>query len=309
MKELTAVAQRGVETTLLVDAQTFLIKNRVLNEWPGPLWPATKLPKRLRGPYAYRLSCLEQLANTEHGSYRIINLPTRRFRLPVAGRSHLKLAIVDDQVFLGGCNLQGTKSIDLMVGLKDKELADWLYTLLKRVQAKGNVHAAMANQDIRRPVDENTNLLIDAGTKGQSVILDSAIDLIDSAKQWVLITCQFFPNGITAAALLRAKARGVKVEIIFSHPTIHGPIGSMFHRGNMLRERLRVPADFFEGMLAKEDAKLHAKLLASDQGTMIGSHNYVKAGVSLGTAEIALLSRDPAFTAQALASLERARSD
>ncbi|HUC87635.1 MAG TPA: phospholipase D-like domain-containing protein [Candidatus Binatia bacterium] len=309
MSSLKATAKRGVKTTLLIDAQTFLIKKLVWGELPGPLWPKLKLPKRMRQPYAFRLHSLEQLAATTDGEYRIINLPSKRFDLPVAGRSHIKLAIVDDQVFLGGCNLQGTKSIDLMVGLKDKLLADWLYSLLKQVQAEASVNKALAGQDICRPIDENTDLLIDAGIKKQSVILDSAIDLIDSAQDWILITCQFFPNGITAAALLRAKARGVKIEIIFSHPTIHGPVGSMFHRGNMLRERLRVPADFFNGMMAKEDTKLHAKLLASDKGTIIGSHNYVKAGVNLGTAEIALISHDPSFTAQALASLERARSN
>jgi hypothetical protein len=75
----------------------------------------------------------------------------------------------------------------------------------------------------------------------------------------------------------------------------------------MFRESLRVPSHFFEGMIAKKNTMLHAKLLATDAGAMIGSHNYVRAGVALGTAEIALLSYNSSFTSQALAAFERAR--
>ena len=57
-------------------------------------------------------------------------------------------------------------------------------------------------------------------------------------------------------------------------------------------------------MLSASAPKLHAKLLATDQGVMIGSHNYVKFGVSVGTAEITLKSSDPQLAVQARAKLE-----
>jgi len=307
MQALYGAAWRGVKTTLLVDAHAFLIKNQPLGGAPGPLWYSKKLPKRLRQPYEYRWRYLQRLSEQPAGEYGIINTPSRRFRLPISGRSHIKLAIVNDTIFLGGCNLQSPQLIDMMVSLTDKPLADYLYTLFKKVQTDKQVWRTLAGQDISKQLDDNTTLLIDAGIKGQSVILHSAIELIDAAKKWVLITCQFFPNSVTAAALSRAHQRGVKVEIIFSHPSMHGRIGAVAHRANMLRERWRVPANFFGSMIAKQSTMLHAKLLATDAGTMIGSHNYVRAGVVLGTAEIAWLSHDPDFTSEALAVFERAR--
>jgi cardiolipin synthase len=295
-------------TTLLVDAHAFLIKSKVTDAVPGPLWFARKLSDHLPEPYGYRLQSLRSLGNQSSGEYAIINPPSRRFRLPIAGRSHIKLAVIDNTIFIGGYNLQSPVHIDMMVSLTDKNLADWLYNLFKKVQADKQVWRVLAGRDLSRQVDGDTQLLIDAGKPNQSIVLKSAIDLIDEAKEWILITCQFFPNSQTAAALTRAHKRGVKVEIIFSHPNMHGFVGSVAHRANMLRERLRVPNHFFDGMLAKTNTMLHAKLLATDCGTMIGSHNFVQAGVHLGTAEIALYSRNSNFTSQALAALERAQA-
>jgi phosphatidylserine/phosphatidylglycerophosphate/cardiolipin synthase-like enzyme len=308
MQALKAAASRNVNTTLLVDAHTFLVKTKTLGLTPGPLWYSKQLPSQLRQPYEYRWQSLRQLSQLPAGDSGIINPPNRRFRIPIAGRSHIKLAIVDQTIFLGGCNLQGTQLIDLMVGFSDKTLSDWLYSLFKKVQSDKQVWRTLGGQDISRPIDEGTNLLIDAGNRKQSVILKSAIELIDAAQEWILITCQFFPNSLTALALRRAYRRGVKVEIIFSHPSMHGRVGSTAHRVNMWHERLRLPPHFFDGMIAKRNTMIHAKLLATDAGTMIGSHNYVSAGVYLGTAEMTLLCRNPNFTSQALAAFTRART-
>jgi phosphatidylserine/phosphatidylglycerophosphate/cardiolipin synthase-like enzyme len=308
MQALASAAERKVKTTLIVDAHVFLIKRNMLSNSPGPLWYAKKLPKRLRQPYECRLRTLQQLNKQPEGEYAIVNSPTRRFSLPVAGRSHIKLVIVDDVIFLGGCNLQGTKFIDMMVSWRDKPLADWLYVLFTKVKNDKHVLLTLNGQDISKKVDDDTTLLIDAGLRNQSIILRSAIELIDAAQEWILMTCQWFPNSVTAEALKRAHQRGVKVELIFSHPSMHGPIGIVVGRANILRQRLRIPADLFEGMIAKENTMLHAKLLATDAGTMLGSHNYVRTGVSLGTAEIALLGRSPEFTNGALAAFERART-
>jgi phosphatidylserine/phosphatidylglycerophosphate/cardiolipin synthase-like enzyme len=308
MQALKAAAGRSVKTTLLVDAHTFLVKTNTLGIAPGPLWYTKRLPSRLRQPYEYRWQSLRQLSEQPTGDCGIINPPTKRFKLPIAGRSHIKLAIVGQTIFLGGCNLQGTQLIDLMVGFSDQALSDWLYSLFKKVQGDKQVWRTLGGRDISRPIDDDTSLLIDAGNRKQSVILKSAIELIDAAQEWVLITCQFFPNSLTALALRRAYRRGVKVEIIFSHPSMHGRFGSTAHRANMWRERLRLPPHFFDGMIAKEDTMVHAKLLATDAGTIVGSHNYVSAGVYLGTAEMALFSRNPNFTSQALAAFTRART-
>ena len=50
---------------------------------------------------------------------------------------------------------------------------------------------------------------------------------------------------------------------------------------------------------------LHAKLLVTDQGSIVGSNNYVQKSVTYGTAEIALYSTDKQFGRSALVALER----
>jgi phosphatidylserine/phosphatidylglycerophosphate/cardiolipin synthase-like enzyme len=137
------------------------------------------------------------------------------------------------------------------------------------------------------------------------LIFNEALRLIDSAQEWLVITCQFFPNSITAQHLKQAAARGVKLEVIFSHPKHHGVIGGLGQQFSILRERSRVPKELFENALSRKDLMLHAKLIACDQGLMLGSHNYVNAGVVLGTAEIAFKSSEAKLARQAVQALHR----
>ena len=48
------------------------------------------------------------------------------------------------------------------------------------------------------------------------------MQLIDEARERVLITCQYFPNDVTAAHLQAAYERGVKVEIYITIRAITG---------------------------------------------------------------------------------------
>jgi hypothetical protein len=57
--------------------------------------------------------------------------------------------------------------------------------------------------------------------------------------------------------------------------------------------------------LPKTGPGLHAKLIATEKGAIIGSHNYVRTGVQLGTAEIALMRYDTVFARNAIAALRR----
>jgi cardiolipin synthase len=306
LKSLYAAAGRGVYTALAVDAHDFMIKDSKSSSALGPLWYAQELPKRLSGPFAVRLQALQTLQQKPTGRYTILNLPQRRFTLPIAGRSHIKLAIVNDEIFIGGCNMQGTNNIDAMVSWNDPKTADWLYITMQASMQAQSVKQAVHEQDQSLKIDPQTTLFVDAGVPKQSAILHSALQLIDAAREFVIITCQYFPNSVTAQALKRAHARGVKVRIVFPHPSMHGYVGGAGQQINMFRESLRVPKGFFTEMLPRGGDTLHAKLLITDTGTMIGSHNYVAAGVLLGTAEIALLSRDKDFAKQALKTLKRA---
>lgn len=301
VEALVAAAGRGVDVLLAIDAYTFLFYG---DAHPGPLFYYKKLPTKLPAVFQHRLDALEKL-KAAGGHYVITNYPSRRFKNPFSGRSHIKLAVINDRVYLGGCNLSDANQIDMMAAWDDKPTADWLAAFMNKVARIRNVAVAAKDQDLSREVDKRTTLMIDVGRPDQSLIYEKAWSIMNDAQKSLFMACQYFPNGSTARLLRQAKRGGVDVSIVFNHPSKHGLTHSLIQYPVTWFERLRNPPAFFSGQLPKTQPKLHAKLIASEQAVMIGSHNYVPAGVKWGTAEIALLSRDPKFANAAIQALQK----
>lgn len=288
---LKAAAQRGIDVHLLVDARTFLTRQ---SNVPGPLWFNPALERSLPPPFRENYESLKSLKQSG-GHFTITNLPGKPFTNTSAGRSHIKTAIINDQVYVGGCNLQDASFTDIMVKFTDRHTAGWLYKHMLTIARTGSTQKAFQGHDQTFDINASTQLFLDAGKPNQSIILENAYDLIDTAQDWIYLTCQFFPGGKTAQHLLAAHKRGVSVQIVYAHPSIHGLLGPA-HQLYTLRERMRMPVSFFTGRLAKTAPTLHAKVLATEQGVIVGSHNYVTAGVSFGTAEIAMRFTNPEFS-------------
>lgn len=298
MTALCDAAKRGVYVTLMIDAYNFLI-----NEYKivGPLWFTKDIPRYVPASYRKKLALLKQL-KASGGRYIITNIPSRPFGMPFGGRSHIKFALVNDYVYVGGCNLSAP-NVDVMVGWDDRATADWLRDFANKVDETKNVRTALEGTDVTRRLDNQTELLIDAGVPHQSVIYKKALELIDQAEKSVYITCQFFPNSTTTHHLAKAHQRGVDVTVIFNHPwqhRVHYPL----QQAVVWRERARMPAVFFSNQLPRSHMYIHAKLIATEKGAVIGSHNYVPTGVNLGTAEIALIRRDPEFAVQIIRAIK-----
>lgn len=307
---MCAGSKRGAEITALIDAWTFLIDGLLL----GPLWWHRTVPPagRLRGIWHERATAVEKL--TEAGcAVHVLNQPGRRFSNPFAGRSHIKTCIINERVYVGGCNLDDSAAVDLMLAFDGPSAAKWLRTQLLPSARKGSVRQALAGQDQQFAQDASHHLLLDAGVPGQSIIYEQALRTIDAAREWLFITCQYFPVGRTAEHLKRAKARGVQVRVLFNNGRKLMPVERFSSRPALLRERLRMPADFFANELPLSQPFLHAKILASETELLVGSHNYIEAGVRLGTAELTLhaqdaeLSRSVARQTIASLGLERAQ--
>jgi hypothetical protein len=300
LASLEKAAGRGAQVYFGIDARTFLGTNGhpdpawYRSSHPGPLWFHRQLPAtaKLRPPYRLRKEVLDRLNSYPGAKAVITNPPTQAFSVPIAGRSHIKAAVINDYILLGGCNLDHPEYTDLMIGWHQADVADKLYKTLSDALEVRSIRTAFESQDKKIRVDDDTQLIIDSGVRGQSSIFVEALRLIDSAKDWLTITCQFFPNGVTADHLLAARKRGVTVEIIYAHPSTHGLVGGTLQFANQAWGRLRLPHEMFASGLKRGTPKIHAKLIASDAGVVIGSHNYVNIGVRLGTAEIALYSRD-----------------
>jgi phosphatidylserine/phosphatidylglycerophosphate/cardiolipin synthase-like enzyme len=303
LRALLQAALRGVNVYVVLDARPFLFNPKT--QRLGPLWYGTKLD-HVSATFKPCLDAIELINSQPSSQAVIVNKPSHRFSNPYAGRSHIKFSVINDDVFIGGCNLSNSASLDIMVRLGDAHTADYICNFMHDAVRYEQIGRALGWQDQRQLLDSLTTLFIDAGKRRQSIIFEQALQLIDDAKETVTMTCQFFPNSITARHLLAARKRGVTVTIIFSHPSKHGRgIGGLGQYYSLWREKRRLPKELFAAMMDKSEPLLHAKLLVSDVGTMIGSHNYVRAGVLLGTAEICLLSRDPAFGESALNALKR----
>jgi phosphatidylserine/phosphatidylglycerophosphate/cardiolipin synthase-like enzyme len=163
---------------------------------------------------------LARITKHKNGHALVINSPRRSLKSPYsgAGRSHIKCMLVNNEVFIGGCNLNNEQFIDLMVTRTDPELAEYLFAFMADVYHSRHVGRALQWEDQRLELDSYTSLLIDAGKPKQSGILDQALQLIDEAKESITFAGQFFPNSITGHHLAVAHKRGVAVHILFANP-------------------------------------------------------------------------------------------
>lgn len=303
MEALVAAAKKGADVLLLIDAHSFMVNHHT--DIPnGPILLHRNILTARLPYYRRKIAALEKLKEAG-GRYEIINKPKGALINPVAGRSHIKATIIGDVYYIGGCNLSGTDELDLMQHVQDATSADYLYEFLQRVAKKGDTKIALHYHDQELFMDSGTSLLIDCGVRNQSIIFDQAMELIDSADEWLVMTCQFFPNSVTARHLAAAKKRGVKIKLFFNHPSKHAHINKLAHQLVIWQERTRNPKELFAFEGTRKQPRIHAKLIATEKGAIIGSNNYVTAGVKLGTAESAILRRDPKFAAHAASIMQK----
>jgi cardiolipin synthase A/B len=297
--KLLLAAQRGVAVWLSVDAHTFLFDAHKLSTY----WLTNNL-QHLSPQLTTKKKLLDQLNSLPSGHTAIINQPRRLLSNPVAGRSHIKVTVINDRVYIGGCNMQHPDWIDLMINWQEHHLADTLFELVQHTVEQQHTPTVLMGEDKILTCKDRSKVYIDAGKPNQSIILHQALAMIDAAQESIVMTCQFFPNSVTAKHLAAAYRRGVHIELLYAHPSMQGFIGGLGQQVNILIERMRTPASLFRDQLPASQG-IHAKLIATEKGAIVGSHNYVQAGVKLGTAEIALVCQDPHFSQAAVAALRR----
>jgi len=282
-----AAAERGAQAYLIVDAfsQIFDAKYR-----PTGMIPAQLKSRKSTAHFEAKTQMLDALSS-KGVNVTETNTPSG-IHIPYAGRSHIKGAVVNDEWRIGGCNLADTNNLDTMIGGNQLATADFLYATFQKIAKAGNVRKALGDEDIVWRINESSELLIDTGVARQSIIYERALQAIDSAEEWLTLTCQFFPSGKTARKLAETIARGVDSYVFFNNADQSRLGGSIM---NALRtaSQLSVPKELFRGELEEGMEFLHAKILATEKEAILGSHNLIQAGVRLGTAEIALHTTDP----------------
>ena len=224
---------------------------------------------------------------------------------PFGGRSHIKFTVINNLVYIGGCNLDSVRQIDVMAAWEDAASADFLDGLANRLLAAGSAKSAFAGEDGLREIGQDVSLMWDAGVRGRSLIYQRALKLIDEAQERIFFTCQYFPTKEIGTRLNQAYKRGVKVKIVYNHPANHNWRNTVLFRGVLAGERRRLPAEFFEHPVRPPKSYLHAKVLATERAAILGSHNLVEPGINFGTAEIAMLVEDTAFSQSLTQAVER----
>jgi phosphatidylserine/phosphatidylglycerophosphate/cardiolipin synthase-like enzyme len=297
---LIAAARRGANVRLLTDAYDFLISDR--RALPGPLLLHAELPDDgFAKPFQDLRDALATLAQAGV-KLTLTNHPHRAFTNPKAGRNHMKFAVVGDQYYIGGSNLEGYDRLDLMVTTANRAVADWLEGLASAIERTGQTTTALG-ADRTHSEGLSTAFLVDAGFRKKSCISGRTLEQIDAAKDWIVISSQYFPHGTLARHLLLAHQRGVKVTVYYNHPSQMFWQERWGHAGIQAFERLRLPREFFAHGY-RGPGYLHAKVLATEQGAIVGSHNFISIGVNLGTAELAVAVKDPEFARDAVRAVE-----
>lgn len=296
---LASAAERGANVTFIVDAFALTYPDGLA---PGPLWYKKSIANPHGKAFKLKYKLLHDLEQNG-GKVTVTNQPKRRFSVPVAGRSHIKFAVLGNDVFIGGCNLTDPDEIDAMLlRPRDAKLTKIIKQAITKISdAKlSNVLTALGRSDIVTRLDSKTTLMIDTGVRDQSEIEKRALKIIKHAKNNIYITLQYPPYGALLRTLESAAKHGRALTILSNRPTNFSSIN-----------RILTLAHFTTFKLSKvvynrpTTARfVHAKVLITDSVSMIGSHNFVNAGVRLGTAEIALLSTDPSVAKELKTHIE-----
>jgi len=201
-----------------------------------------------------------------------------------SGRTHIKWCVVDDTVYsFGGVNLyqKGIDCNDYMFTVDDGALADRLIDEYHRLLRADAGDYSYRSHSFEHGGD---TVLIDGGFIGDSIIYRRACKLVAEASHVTLVS-QYCPTGKLGRLLKKTDSR------LYFNPPSNAPY--------LNRAVIKIGM-FFSGhkTLYTKSRYLHAKFIIFDMPdgrrvALTGSHNFVHAGVILGTREIALQTENP----------------
>jgi cardiolipin synthase A/B len=216
--------------------------------------------------------------------------------MPYLGRSHIKLAAVDQEIgWVGGVNLYDGAfgHIDFMVKSRKKTLVDALYKEFSQINDNKSPN------DYKVKIDELENLYVDVGGKGKSIIYDTAKKRIRNAKSSIIFMSQFVPDTRLLKEVSKAQERGVRINILTS--SLDDPAFNKYPEklSYLVLKNSIDGKEFIK--IYHLNRKVHAKLIIVDgEVALYGSHNYTYTGVLFGTAEMMMETREKEIIKQLL---------
>lgn len=263
LEELKKAAQRGVSVRVLLDNFT---------RFEGVVRTGDR-GQRLRRT----LPVLKELSSLGARVYYF----GRVGLIPFKGRCHIKTAIVDNDVFaFGGINFvdEMFHNTDYMIHLQDREYADCLEELIKRV---GTMDPPLANGAVE--ISAHNTILFDGGKRHDSIIYDKACELTAQATR-VHFVSRMVPSSKLAHLLHETDS-----TLYYNRPEqLMAPDswGQAFDQQKYRLTNSYTGKDF-----------LHAKFMLFEmpggrKALLTGTNNFSYRGVAFGTQELALYSTD-----------------
>ncbi len=202
--------------------------------------------------------------------------------IPHKGRCHVKVAVVDNVSYsFGGVNFYDEMfdRADYMLKSDSPELADCLDELVGRI-----IHNRPPLADGEVKLNRDTHILFDGGRPKTSLIYERACELASQAEKITLAT-GIMPSG-ELARLMNETSSTLYTNRPENMLTLEG-INQAF---DQQKYRLRNAYN--------RDGPVHCKAALFEmpdgrRSLLTGSHNFSYRGVSFGTQEIALHSKDP----------------
>ncbi|HEX8390167.1 MAG TPA: phospholipase D-like domain-containing protein [Candidatus Saccharimonadales bacterium] len=271
---LVEAAKRGVHVSVAGDSFTY-------TDFQGNYIPTTYRNRRVREAVTLQKRLREAGAE--------FNWLGRLSMIAFTGRTHIKWCIVDDMVYsFGGVNMDqlSTKHTDYMFTVKNDALADRLVAEQNRIIAADQRGHAYRSH---RFGDEDNMVLLDGGFLGDSIIYRRACYWAARAES-VLLVSQYCPTGKLSRLLNDTDA-----QLYFNHWTNAGLLNRLVIRMGMFSTKQKTSYH--------RRNYLHAKFIIftlpdGSKVAITGSHNFVRAGVFLGTREVALETTNKQVIAQ-----------
>lgn len=206
---------------------------------------------------------------------------------PFVGRDHRKVIFIqrgDEKIcYFGATNFDEGALNDFMLKTNDHEIYDNLFKINSKealLENQNDVSLKMADQEF----------ILDYGNPFQSKILDTGNKIIREATKTIRFVSQLPPEFGLMIRFVRARMRGVKVEIVLPsilHKNIRGfpyIIAYLYDVIVSMIFRIKIfhTIKYFT----------HAKILMADKKVLLGSHNMSSIGVIVGTRELSVLLND-----------------
>lgn len=281
-----------VDTRFIVDGYSLVFDDDQSTLLPTPRSHAARTAV---GVLRDRLQTLGEAGSDVAVVRKYLRVGTGIQRLnPYANRNHIKGHVIDDVVALAGPNLLdgATAKYDFLLVTENKILADWWDAFTAYESQHG---VPPSDEDYIVPIDDESHILVDVGTRGESIIYDTACDLLEADDvQKVCYVNQLFPTGRILQVLQDVQSRlGVEaVEVVTSHY-------EQFRQPARSSQRARQKNAGLTFYTAKETMPVHTKTLlvtkkSGEQVAIITSNNLDERGVMYGTAETALVTQNTA---------------